>query len=69
VINTIEDGVMTKDLAICVHGSRAGPDTYVYTQDFMDAIKGEPGFGWLVAWLVAVCWAGGREGEGRAAAG
>jgi isocitrate dehydrogenase len=39
VIATVEAGHMTKDLAICVHGSKAGPDTYLNTQPFMDKIK------------------------------
>ncbi len=39
VIKTIEAGHMTKDLAICVHGPKAGPDTYLTTQPFMDKIK------------------------------
>lgn len=39
VIATVEAGHMTKDLAICVHGSKAGPDTYIMTQPFMDKIK------------------------------
>lgn len=39
VINTVEAGHMTKDLAICVHGNKAGPDTYLNTEPFMDKIK------------------------------
>jgi isocitrate dehydrogenase len=39
VIKTVEQGHMTKDLAICIHGSKAGPDTYINTQPFMDKIK------------------------------
>lgn len=39
VIKTVESGVMTKDLAICMHGNKAGPDTYVMTEPFMDEIK------------------------------
>lgn len=39
VIKTVEAGHMTKDLAICIHGSKAGPDTYLNTQPFMDKIK------------------------------
>lgn len=38
VIETIEAGKMTKDLALCVHGAKAGPDTYLNTEPFMDAI-------------------------------
>jgi isocitrate dehydrogenase len=39
VIKTVENGHMTKDLAICIHGSGAGPETYLMTQPFMDKIK------------------------------
>ena len=39
VIKTIEAGNMTKDLAICVHGtSRVTPDQYLTTEPFMDKI-------------------------------
>ena len=39
VIKTVENGHMTKDLAICVHGPGATRDTYLMTQPFMDKIK------------------------------
>lgn len=40
VIKTIEDGHMTKDLAICVHGtSKVHPDQYLCTEPFMDKIS------------------------------
>lgn len=40
VIETIEAGKMTKDLAICVHGTtRVTPDQYLNTEAFMDAIS------------------------------
>lgn len=38
VIQTIQDGFMTKDLAICIHGNKAGPDTYLVTEAFMDKV-------------------------------
>ncbi|KXZ45488.1 hypothetical protein GPECTOR_54g229 [Gonium pectorale] len=39
VIETIEAGKMTKDLAICVAGTtKVTPDTYLETEPFMDAI-------------------------------
>jgi len=39
VIETIEAGHMTKDLAICVHGTTAvKPDQYLNTEPFMDAV-------------------------------
>ncbi|MFH4982305.1 hypothetical protein AB6A40_009014 [Gnathostoma spinigerum] len=38
-IETIEEGKMTKDLAICIHGVKgATRDTYLYTEDFLKAI-------------------------------
>lgn len=38
-IETVESGIMTKDLAICIHGSKveAGKD-YVNTQEFLNAL-------------------------------
>lgn len=40
VIKTIEQGHMTKDLAICVHGSsNVTPDQYLLTVPFMDEIR------------------------------
>lgn len=40
VIETIEAGYMTKDLAICVHGTTSvGPSTYLNTEPFMDKIS------------------------------
>eukprot|EP00210_Caulerpa_lentillifera_P003826 g3654.t1 len=40
VIQTIEAGHMTKDLAICVHGtSKVHPDQYLCTEPFMDKIS------------------------------
>jgi len=41
VIETIEAGAMTKDLAICVHGTtKVTPDQYLTTTPFMDAVAG-----------------------------
>jgi isocitrate dehydrogenase len=37
-IKTIEQGFMTKDLAICVHGEKATPDKYLNTEKFMDKL-------------------------------
>lgn len=40
VIETIETGKVTKDLAICVHGTtKVSPDQYLNTEAFMDAIS------------------------------
>jgi isocitrate dehydrogenase len=39
VISTIEAGHMTKDLAICVHGTtKVTPDQYLNTEPFMDKV-------------------------------
>lgn len=38
-IDTVESGKMTKDLAICIHGSDASRDSYLNTQDFLKAIE------------------------------
>jgi isocitrate dehydrogenase len=37
-IQTVESGKMTKDLAVCAFGDKAGPDTYLSTEAFLDAI-------------------------------
>ncbi|VDK60683.1 unnamed protein product [Cylicostephanus goldi] len=39
-IDTIEAGNMTKDLAICIHGSKKGAEKgmYLVTEDFLNAI-------------------------------
>ncbi|KAG1655402.1 hypothetical protein FOA52_016043 [Chlamydomonas sp. UWO 241] len=40
VIDTIKAGQVTKDLAICIHGTTSvTPDQYLYTEPFMDAIS------------------------------
>ncbi|CAM9234841.1 unnamed protein product, partial [Discosporangium mesarthrocarpum] len=39
VIETVETGHMTKDLAICVHGWNVTEDQYLMTEPFMDKIK------------------------------
>lgn len=39
VIETVEAGHMTKDLAICVHGWNVTEDQYLMTEAFMDEIK------------------------------
>jgi isocitrate dehydrogenase len=39
IVETVEGGVMTKDLAICVHGNNVKEgEHYVATEKFMDAI-------------------------------
>jgi len=37
-VKTIEKGQMTKDLAICIHGSGASESSYLTTDDFLDAL-------------------------------
>lgn len=37
-VATVESGKMTKDLAVCVHGAEASRETYLNTQEFLDAI-------------------------------
>jgi isocitrate dehydrogenase len=40
-IDVVESGVMTKDLAVCVHGENLKEGDYVYTEDFLDALDRE----------------------------
>lgn len=38
-IETVESGVMTKDLAVCIHGNKTlYGEHYVYTEEFLDAL-------------------------------
>nr|CAG4718467.1 unnamed protein product [Naegleria fowleri] len=37
-IDTIREGKMTKDLAICIHGNNVSRNQYLNTKEFMDAI-------------------------------
>lgn len=38
-IETVESGVMTKDLAVCIHGNKVNAgEHYVYTEQFLDAL-------------------------------
>lgn len=40
-IETVEEGKMTKDLAVCIHGNKVNHgDHYLYTEEFLDAIDG-----------------------------
>jgi len=38
VVDTVESGFMTKDLAICIHGMQAPTDSYLNTEPFMEKI-------------------------------
>ena len=40
-IKTVEAGKMTKDLAVCIHGSKVAPDQYLTSEGFMAAIREE----------------------------
>ena len=38
-IETVEEGKMTKDLAVCIHGNKVNHgEHYLYTEEFLDAI-------------------------------
>ena len=38
-VETVESGIMTKDLAVCVHGNKVNHgEHYVYTEEFLDAL-------------------------------
>jgi len=38
-IETVESGVMTKDLAVCIHGNKVNAgEHYVFTEEFLDAL-------------------------------
>jgi isocitrate dehydrogenase len=39
VIKTVEDGIMTKDLGITVHGKNVTRDNYVTLDKFLSAVK------------------------------
>lgn len=38
-IQTVEEGKMTKDLAVCIHGEKVSPDQYLTTEQFLEAIN------------------------------
>jgi isocitrate dehydrogenase len=38
-IETVESGIMTKDLAVCIHGNKVNHgEHFVYTEEFLDAL-------------------------------
>lgn len=37
-IKTVEDGKMTKDLALLIYGNKLTKDNYLYTEEFLDAL-------------------------------
>lgn len=38
-IQTVEEGKMTKDLAVCIHGDKVSSDKYLTTESFLEAIN------------------------------
>src|SRR5688500_15016570 len=40
-VDVVESGVMTKDLAVCVHGNKLKDSDFVYTEDFLEALNKE----------------------------
>jgi isocitrate dehydrogenase len=38
VYRTVESGLMTKDLAVCIYGDKVTKDQYVNTEPFLDLI-------------------------------
>lgn len=40
-IDTVEKGMMTKDLALCIHGRDLQPQHYLNTEEFLDALDAE----------------------------
>ena len=37
-VATVESGKMTKDLAVCIHGEKVGPEHYLTTEAFLDTL-------------------------------
>ena len=37
-VETVEAGMMTKDLAVCIHGNDVKPEYYLFTEDFLDVL-------------------------------
>lgn len=40
-VDVVESGVMTKDLALCIHGKALNDTHYVHTEEFLEAINNE----------------------------
>ena len=38
-IKTVEEGKMTKDLAVCIYGDKVASDKYLHTEQFLEAIE------------------------------
>jgi isocitrate dehydrogenase len=41
IIDTIENGLMTKDLALIIHGPKVERSKYLNTEQFIDAVNGK----------------------------
>ena len=37
-VETVESGIMTKDLAVCIYGEKVSADQYLTTENFLDAL-------------------------------
>ncbi|MFM7104341.1 MAG: isocitrate/isopropylmalate family dehydrogenase, partial [Flavobacteriales bacterium] len=40
-VDLVESGIMTKDLAVCIHGDKVQEEHYKTTEDFLDTIDSE----------------------------
>jgi isocitrate dehydrogenase len=40
-VDVVESGRMTKDLAVCIHGSKVSEGQYLHTEPFLEALDGE----------------------------
>lgn len=40
-VDVVESGKMTKDLAVCIYGDKVQEHQYLYTEDFLEAIRAE----------------------------
>ena len=40
-VDVVENGKMTKDLAVCIYGNKVSEDQYLYTEDFLEALNSE----------------------------
>ena len=38
-IDSVDNGNMTKDLAICIHGNKVKEGMFLHTEDFMEAVE------------------------------
>jgi isocitrate dehydrogenase len=38
-VETVEEGKMTKDLAVCIYGDKVTADKYLTTEQFLEAIN------------------------------